>query len=128
MFAVVPVQALAIVYVAGILAATSRRSPVTSTSLAIGAITGLALGLAIGLAVDADSSDRYTSLLILGMVAMTLRSPRSRAWRPPGSCRRGIEDPQALRAAQTLQGVFAGSVAGKLLRPLATNLLWGPCP
>ena len=56
MFAVVPLQALAIVYVAGILAATSRRSPVTSVSLAIGTITGLAAGLAVGLAVSADSS------------------------------------------------------------------------
>jgi hypothetical protein len=124
LFAVVPVQALAIVYVAGILAATSRRSPVTTVSLAIGAITGLALGLAIGLAVDADSSDRYTSLLVLGMFAMTFLLPAlagvAAAWRLSG-----IEDPQELRAAQTLQGVFAGSVAGAACGLLATNLSVG---
>ena len=40
-FFAVPLQALAIVYVAGILAATSRRSPVTNASLAGGTITGL---------------------------------------------------------------------------------------
>jgi hypothetical protein len=41
-----PAQMLAILYAAGILAATSRRSPVTAVSLLAGTITGLASGLA----------------------------------------------------------------------------------
>lgn len=49
-FFAVPLQALAIVYVAGLLAATSRRSPVTNASLAVGTITGLTAGLATALA------------------------------------------------------------------------------
>jgi len=40
-FFVVPLQALAIVYVAGILAATSWRSPAANVSLAAGVIAGL---------------------------------------------------------------------------------------
>ena len=44
-FFAVPLQALAIVYAAGILAVTSRRSPAADASLAVGAITGLAVSL-----------------------------------------------------------------------------------
>ena len=60
-FAIVPLQVLAVVYAAGILAATSRRSPVANASLAAGAMTGLAAGLAAALAVYELNTpdDRY---------------------------------------------------------------------
>jgi hypothetical protein len=69
-FIAVPLQALAIGYVAGILAATSRRSPIANASLAVGAIAGLATGLA-ALAVYglATPDDRYVGLLVLGMLS-----------------------------------------------------------
>ena len=124
MFAAVPLQALAIVYVAGILAATSRRSPVANVSLAIGTITGLAAGLAVGLAVYADISDRYTDLLVLGVVAMVFLLAAlagvAAAWLLSGT-----GDPQELRAARIIQGLLAGSVAGAVCGLLATNFSVG---
>ena len=122
MFIAVPLQALAIVYVAGILAATSRRSPVTNVSLAAGAIAGLAAGLAAALAVYglATPDDRYVGLLVLGMVTLTFLLAAlagvSAAWRLSGT-----EDPQELREARIRQGLLAGSVAGAACGLLLTN-------
>ena len=62
MFLVVPLQAIAIVYVAGILAATSRRIPVATPSLAAGAIAGLAAGLAAALAVYGLATPRTIAM------------------------------------------------------------------
>jgi hypothetical protein len=124
MFALVPLQALAIVYVAGILAATSRRSPAANASLAIGTITGLAAGLAVGLAVYADISDRYTDLLVLGVVAMVFLLA-ALAGVAAARLLSGIEDPQELRAARIMQGLLAGSVAGAVCGLLATNFSVG---
>jgi len=120
MFIVAPLQALAIVYVAGILAATSRRSPVANASLAAGAIAGLAAGLAVGLAVYANIPDSYADLLVLGVLAMTFLlaalAGAAAAWRLSGT-----EDPQELRAARIRQGLLTGSVAGAACGLLATN-------
>ena len=122
-FFAVPLQALAIVYVAGILAATSRRSPVTNVSLAAGTITGLAVGLATALAIYevARTSDRYVGLLFLGVVTMLFLlaglAGMAAAWLLPGT-----GDPQELRAARGRQGLLAGSVAGAVCGLLLTNL------
>jgi hypothetical protein len=122
-FFAVPLQALAVVYVAAILAATSRRSPVTNASLAAGTITGLAVGLATSLAIYelASSSDRYVGLLVLGMLALTFLlaglAGVTAAWLLPGT-----GDPQELWAARGLQGLLAGSVAGAVCGLLLTNL------
>jgi hypothetical protein len=121
-FFAVPLQALAVVYVAAILAATSRRSPVTNASLAAGTITGLAVGLATSLAIYelASSSDRYAGLLVLGMLALTFLLAAlagvAAAWLLPGT-----GDPQELWAARGLQGALAGSVAGAVCGLLLTN-------
>jgi hypothetical protein len=119
-FIAVPLQALAIVYVAGILAATSRRSPVANASLAAGAIAGLAPGLAVGLAVYANIPDSYAGLLVLGVLAMMFLFAAlagvAAAWLLPGT-----GDPPELRAARIRQGLLAGSVAGAACGLLATN-------
>jgi hypothetical protein len=119
-FVVVPLQALAIVYVAGILAATSWRSPVANASLAAGAIAGLAPGLAVGLAVYANIPDSYAGLLVLGVLAMMFLlaalAGAAAAWRLSGT-----GDPQELRAARIRQGLLTGSVAGAACGLLATN-------
>ena len=124
MFLVVPLQAIAIVYVAGILAATSRRSPVANASLAGGAIAGLAPGLAVGLAVYANIPDSYAGLLVLGVLAMTFLlatlAGAAAAWLLSGT-----GDPQELRAARIRQGLLAGSVAGAACGLLAHQLLRG---
>ena len=120
-FALVPLQTLAIVYAAGILAATSRRSPVPNVSLAAGTITGLAAGLATGLAIyEAAGDDSYAFLLLLGLVAtvflLAALAGLAAAWRLSG-----IEDPQELRAARVRQGLLTGSVAGVVCGLLLTD-------
>jgi hypothetical protein len=105
-FFAVPLQALAVVYVAAILAATSRRSPVTNASLAIYEL--------------ASSSDRYAGLLVLGMLALTFLlaalAGMAAAWLLPDT-----GDPQELWEARGLQGALAGSVAGAVCGLLLTN-------
>ena len=121
-FMAVPLQALAIVYVAGILAATSRRSPAANASLAAGAIAGLAAGLAVALAVDelATPDDRYVGLLVLGMLVLTFLLAAlagvAAAWLLSGT-----GDPRELREARIRQGLLAGSVAGAACGMLLTN-------
>jgi hypothetical protein len=120
-FLVVPLQALAVAYVAAILAATSRRSPVTSASLAVGTIAGLATGLALYEVANAVQSDQYAALLVLGLVIMLFLlaglAGAAAAWLLPGT-----GDPQELWAARGLQGLLAGSVAGAVCGLLLTNL------
>ena len=121
-FYAVPLQALAIVYAAGILAATSRRSPVTTASLAAGTVTGLATGLATSLAVYeiARTSDRYVGILFLGVVTtlflFAALAGLTAAWLLPGA-----GDPENVRVARGLQGLLAGSVAGGVCGLLLAN-------
>ena len=121
-FFAVPLQALAVVYAAGILAATSRRSPVANASLAAGAITGLATGLATSLATYEllSSSDRYAGLLFLAVVTM-LFLLAALAGVAAARLLPGTGDPQELRAARGLQGLLAGAVAGAVCGLLLTN-------
>jgi hypothetical protein len=121
-FVAVPLQALAIVYAAGVLAATSRRAPVTNVSLAVGTTTGLATGLAVALAVYevVRTNDRYVSILFLGAVTilflLAALAGLAAAWLLPGT-----GDPERLRVARGLQGLLAGSVAGAVCGLLLTN-------
>jgi hypothetical protein len=121
-FMLVPLQALTVTYVAAILAATSRRSPVAAASLGIGTLTGLAAGLASALAVYEllTPTDRYISLQLLAIVATTVLfaalAGAAAAWLLPGT-----GDPQELRMARSKQGVLAGTVAGAFCGLLLTN-------
>ena len=120
-FVVVPLQALAVVYVAGILAATSRRSPVANASLAVGGIAGLAAGLATDLAFyETAGDDSYALLLLLGVVTMLFLLA---ALAGAAAARRlsGTGDPRDLRAARVRQGLLAGAVAGAVSGLLLTN-------
>jgi hypothetical protein len=121
-FFAVPLQALAIVYAAGILAVTSRRSPVANVSLAAGAITGLAAGLATSLAIYEllSSSDRYAGPLFLAVVTM-LFLLAALAGVAAARLLPGTGDPQELRAARGRQGLLAGAVAGAVCGLLLTN-------
>jgi len=120
MFLVVPLQAIAIIYVAGILAATSRRSPVATASLAAGAIAGLAAGLVVALAVYANIPDSYAGLMVLGMLVLTFL-PAALAGVAAAWLLSGTGDPQELREARIRQGLLAGAVAGAACGLLATN-------
>jgi len=120
----VPLQALVIVYVAGILAATSRRSPVANASLAAGAMTGLAAGLAAALAVYELNTpdDRYVDLILLAILAITFLlatlAGAAASW-----LRSGSGDPKDLREARIRQGLLAGSVAGAVCGLVITNFV-----
>jgi hypothetical protein len=109
-FAVMPLQVLTILYVAGILAATSRRSPVSGATLAVGTITGLAAGLIICAALTAELGLGLAGFLIVSVIAF-LAAPAAAgiaaAWLLPGT-----DDSQELRARRTRQGLLAGVIAG----------------
>ena len=106
---ILPVQMLAIVYIAGILLATSRRSVVTSASLIGGAIAGLVSALMtnqlashveeLGLAVFA--------LMVLVILVAAVPAGTISAWLVSGH-----EDQGELREARIRQGLLAGTVAG----------------
>lgn len=122
--ALLPAQGIAVVYVAAILAATSRRSLVPGASLAAGAMTGLPAGLAVALAVYGLNTpdDRYVGLLILIMIATTflfaVPAGAAASWLRPGT-----EDPAELRAARIRQGLYAGSVSGAVAGLVLTDLV-----
>ena len=120
--AVVPVQALAILYAGGILAVTSRRSPVANASLAAGAMTGLAAGLAAALAVYElnTADDRYVDLILLSVFAITFLLG-TLAGAVASWLRSGTEDPDALREARIRQGLLSGSMAGAVCGLVLTN-------
>jgi hypothetical protein len=120
----VPLQALGIIYAAGILAMTSLRSPLANASLAVGAIGGLTASLAAGLAIYqlASSSDRYVGLLFLGTVTTVFLAAALAgvvaAWLVPGT-----GDPADLRVARGRQGIYAGVVAGAVCGLLLTDFI-----
>ena len=108
-FAVLPMQVLTILYVAGILAATSRRSPVTGAALAIGTITGLATGLIFYGVLAIPSDIVLTGGIVLCGNPVSGRRP---GWHSGRVAAVGIEDPQELRARRVRQGLLAGAIAG----------------
>ena len=122
--AVVPVQALAILYAGGILAATSRRSPIATVSLAAGAMTGLAAGLAAALAVYELNTpdDRYVDLILLVLLVTTTLSGTlagaAASWLRPGT-----GDPRESREARIRQGLLAGTASGAVAGLVLTDFV-----
>jgi hypothetical protein len=106
-----PAQMLAILYAAGILCATSRRSPVTAVTLLAGTITGLASGLAYYGVVEALQNDDQAFLVIFVLVASSglLALPAGAA---AARLHPGTGDPQDVRTGRIRQGALAGAVAG----------------
>jgi hypothetical protein len=117
--AILPAQVLAVVYVAGILAATSRRSPVTGVSLVAGTITGLAAGLAVCGAVTAIRGINHLFVVLLIMAALAclfaVLAGAAAAWLLPGT-----GDQQEPRSARIRQGLLAGAVSGAACGVLLT--------
>jgi len=123
LFVTVPLQALTVTYAAGILAATSRRSAVANASLGAGALTGLAAGLVTALAVQwlMRVDDRYMGLQLLIVIATMLLLGTLAGAAAVGRLPR-TGDPGTLRAAQTRQGLLAGTVTGAACGMLLTGL------
>ena len=124
MLALVPAQGIVIVYLAAILAATSRRSPVANASLGAGAVTGLAAGLAAALTVYElnTQDDRYVDLILLVVLVTTVLSGTlagaATSWLQPGT-----GDPKELREARIRQGLLAGTVSGAVAGLVLTNFV-----
>jgi hypothetical protein len=111
-FFVAPFQTVAVGYVAAVLAATARRSPVIPAALAAGPLCGLAAGSAVfGLtAINmSESTGMFVALIVAPLVTGTLAAPAGAvaAWRAAA-----IEDPREFRFAQDKQGMLAGLAAG----------------
>ncbi len=104
-------------WVAGILAATSRRSPVATVSLAVGTLTGLASGLLTYEVVIAMGDNGALPLIVVAMACVLGAAPAgmAAAWLLSGT-----DDPQELRAARIRQGLLAGAVAGAVAGILLT--------
>jgi hypothetical protein len=121
-FSAVPLQALVIIYVAAVLAATSRRPPVANGSLAAGTLAGLATGLAATLAIHELSTpdDRYADLLFLGLCTTLFLlaglAGAAAAWLLPAT-----GDAEQMRVARGTQGLLAGTAAGAVCGLLLTN-------
>ena len=121
-FIAVPLQALVIIYVAAVLAATTRRPPVANASLAAGTLAGLGTGLAATLAIYELSTpdDRYVDLLFLGLCTTLFLfaglAGAAAAWLLPGT-----GDAEEVRVARGTQGLLAGAVVGAVCGLLLTN-------
>jgi hypothetical protein len=119
---ILPAQAIAVVYLAAILAATSRRSPVANASLAAGAMTGLVAGLTAALAVYElnTQDDRYVGLIFLILFVTTILSSllagAAASWLRPGT-----GDATELREARIRQGLLAGTASGAVAGLVLTN-------
>jgi hypothetical protein len=124
LLALVPAQAIAVAYVAVILAATSRRSAVANASLAAGAMTGLAAGLTAALAVYElnTQDDRYVDLILLLLFVTTILSGAlagaAASWLRPGT-----GDAKELREARIRQGLLAGTVSGAVAGLVLTDFI-----
>ena len=111
-----PLQVLAIGYVALILAVTSRRSPVASLSLAVGSIVGVAAGLGIyELAKFTGDLGNAMFFIVVAIVFLAgVPAGLAAAWLP-----RDTEDPRE-REARIRQAMLAGAVAGAVTGVLLT--------
>jgi hypothetical protein len=122
-FAVVPMQVLVIAYVAGILAATSRRSPVSGAALAIGTITGLAAGLVIYRVVAAQLGLGLIGFLFVSVILFLVAGGMvglAAAWLVPGPA-----DPQEQGRRRIRQGLLAGATMGAVGGLLVTVIFVG---
>jgi hypothetical protein len=106
---ILPVQLLAIAYIAGILLATSRRSPVTSTSLIGGAMAGL---VAAAISYELAYHVEQLGLAVFGLMVVVIVLAAApvgaiSAWQVAGQ-----DYASGLREARIRQGLLAGTVAG----------------
>lgn len=121
--AVLPLQVLTVLYVAGILAATSRRSPVSSATLALGTIAGLAAGLIIYGVLNAQAGLGLIGFVLVSALAFLVAAAAAgiaAAWLLSGA-----EDPQELQARRVRQGLLAGATAGVVGGLLITVIFLG---
>ena len=105
---VVPIQAIAVGFAAVILAATSRRSPVTVATWTTGLIAGVPTAAA-ACVLPFSLGNLYSAIFIVALIATTIGgSAGAVAARLVTEAR----NPDELRAARIRQGALAGAIAG----------------
>ncbi len=116
---VAPLQVLITVYVAGLLAVTTRRSPVTPATLAICAGIGTAGGLLVVALWNPSRSapapglhPKTDPLLLLAVLVAVIAAGTAAAGVVAARRARGSDDPLALRRAQLRQLLAAGPLTG----------------
>jgi hypothetical protein len=105
---IVPLQIIAVGYLAAILAATSRRSPVAPATLAVGALAGLPTGLILHEVPNLTGDIGWALLLILVPILLltTAVAGAAAAWLTAGT-----PSPDEIRSARIRQGILAGMTA-----------------
>ena len=118
-WAILPLQVLAIGYVAAILLATSRRFALPSALILAGAVAGVAAGLIdYGFtAIPGDMGMGYFAIIPIVTVLTAAPAGALCGWLVPGT-----EKTVELREARIRQGLLAGTVAGACSGLLLTNL------
>lgn len=97
------------VYLALILAATSLRSPVRSTTLVAGVIGGLAYFLSLFATPVLDNGLLILLLIVVATLLSTMLGGAGAAWLMTGP-----DSAEDLRAARVRQGMYAGIAAGAI--------------
>ncbi len=107
----VPLQTISVGYLAMILAATSRRSPIAPRTLVIGAMAGLPAGLLFYEVPRLIGEGGWGIFFILTPIVLlsSAAAGAAAAWLTTGS-----ESPEGLRSSRIRQGIFAGVTAGAL--------------
>jgi hypothetical protein len=113
--AFVPLQALTVAYVAGILAVTSRRSPLAGAGLAASALAGAAACLAMYAMVAAPAGFAGSAggvLLFFLLSALACAVPAAAAGAAAARLARGAAGPRGMREQRIRRGLLAGMTAG----------------
>ncbi|HET7017462.1 MAG TPA: hypothetical protein VFI65_26305 [Streptosporangiaceae bacterium] len=105
----IPLQAIPVAYLMLIMAATSRRSPVRSTTLIAGTIGGLAYFLSLIATPIIDNGLLILLLIVAATLLCTMLGGAGAAWLMTGTA-----DADDLRAARVRQGMYAGIAAGAI--------------
>lgn len=118
-WAILPLQILAVGYIAAILLATSRRFALPAALLVTGAIAGVAAALSIYALAQVPERLGW---LFISMVPVIMLMAAIPAGAVCGWLVAGTERSVELREARIRQGLLAGAVAGACCGLLATNL------
>lgn len=125
-FVVLPLQAIALGYAAGVLAATSRRSPIATRSLALAIIGGAVATAGVGLFIYAGSfSDNYFLLALFAVLAFVFIVSGLAGGAAARLAGDNAGDAAQLRTTRIRQGLLTGLAAGALTGLLLTALFPG---
>jgi hypothetical protein len=110
----IPLQAIPVAYLMLIMAATSRRSPVRSTTLIAGTIGGLAYFLSLFATPIVDNGFLILMIIVVPTLLCTTLGGTGAAWLMTSTGTGSTGGAEDLRAARVRQGMYAGIAAGAI--------------